>query len=116
MAHTGIGWGLNETEPKNSSMGGETGCATFSLLLVVGETTFICWWWGDLVNQIYLQLNVGPGINTSVSKDVMATSSKHRNPFYLIPDALNPILPNKSTMSFKDMKILGTLYGGNHEQ
>ena len=129
----GIGWGLNETEPKNSSIGGETVCATFSLLLVVvvGEKSFICWWWGDLVYQIYLQLNIGPGINTSVSKDVMATSSTSRHvaiqsiPIYLPStsytknrkrkDALKSILPKKPTASPEDMKVPGIFRKTNHK-
>ena len=43
IAPHGIGWGLGETEPRSSSIGGETSCATFSLLLlVVVERPFFC--------------------------------------------------------------------------
>ena len=40
IALYGIGWGLCESRPKCSSIRDETACATFSLLLVVGERTF----------------------------------------------------------------------------
>ena len=42
IAPHGIVWELGETEPRSSSIGGETSCATFSLFLVVGERPFFC--------------------------------------------------------------------------